>query len=385
MEVTITNSYDFIVKLRELRKGPEDLIKQRNSLLNSINHTLAQVKNYQSFYTVFQKSESKLMQNSPELKQINSELVTATVVFTDKLEVLVSILKAGFYLSRREIWCRGLRESKELLRSLKEVALLWGRRLGMDLRLQYPGSLKNVKLYNDTIVTQVNNVCSQFEDVLSCLELMTTIPESCWYFLVNPHYSRGRRYLETIKQVSAPEGVPYLTALEHVDSIRDLENALEEQKLEVASLEKQLFDKQKESEKTKATVRKLQNDVLVLASASQDAHLTETESIAKEPDIISEDVRNGIQRIAARLIDFSGEALPVEKLTVEQDLIKQLRARAVETIRQLSGALIVAEKKIAVLEREKRREPNSDGEGKKTVELTGESSVSESKSEQKST
>ena len=353
---SIASAHSFVIKLRELRKGPDDLAKLRTALLTSVQQTLAQLQNFHSYYGVFQKAESKLLQNSQELKQTNSELATATATFVGKLEELVSVVSAGFYLGKRQPWQRALSLSQYLLRCMKAIALLWTRRLSMDLRLQYPGSLKSVKLHNDGIVTQINNVCSQFEDVLSCVELMVGIPEACWYFLMSPFYSRGRRYLETIKQAAAPEGVPYQTALTHVETLRDLESALEEQRLEVASLEKQLADKHKESEKTKATVRKLQNDVLVLASASQDAHLTDSEPLVKEPDMISEDVRNGIQRIAARLIDFGGEALPIEKLTVEQDLIRQLRARAVETIRQLSGALIVAEKKIAVLERDRRSE-----------------------------
>lgn len=367
VESSIQSAHSFVVKLRELRKGPDDLVKLRSSLLESVQQTSAQLKNFQSYYIAFQKAEGKLMQNSQELKQVNSDLVVATAAFVGKFEGLIAMVCAGFYLAKKQPWQRALSLSQQLLRCMKEVALLWGRRLGMDLRLQYPGSLKSVKLHNDGIITQINNVCSQFEDVLSCVELMVSIPEACWYFLMNPFYSRGRRYLETIKQAAAPEGVPYLTALADVEAIRDMENALEEQKLEVASLEKQLADKQKESEKTKATVRKLQNDVLVLASASQDAHLTDSESLAKEPDIISEDVRNGIQRIAARLIDFGGEALPVEKLTVEQDLIRQLRTRAVDTIRQLSGALIVAEKKIAVLERERKGERKAGEEVVETI------------------
>ena len=342
----------FLKLLYTLEKGPRDLQNGRFALIEKLKITVAHLKTFSSFFLVFQKAEAKLVQNPQELKQINSELASATGTILRLFEDFCGAATAGFCLSKKSAWSHAVKLSKSLHVSTRQISIVWAKRLAMDPRLQYPQNLRAVKAMNEGVLSSLTNVVSVFDQICSAGALLEDISDSCWFFLLSPFYSRGRRYLETIRQDSPSEGVPYLTALSNVESLRQMENALEEQKLEVASLEKQLADSHKEEEKIKATVRRMQNDMLVLASATQETQLSDTKPLAREPDTISEDVRNGIQRMAARLIDFGGEALPIEKLTVEQDLLRQLRSRAVETIRQLSGSLLVAEKKIAALERD---------------------------------
>jgi chromosome segregation ATPase len=314
------------------------------SLYHQFKRVQNSYSNFCSSLALYLDYELKFASDSHELQSVNSEIIFTNSCINLTLSRILSFIEIAS-IHESLSWSSIQELVKKLSSHFNEIFKIWSKRLAMDTRIRYNVPVKSTRSINDAIQSSLSEFSSTFGQAVSTFLQL----RGSWYYFYNRRYKNTVLYLQRLRDAKYQPGIPYDQAHSNLEKLKGTEVIVDEQRLEILSLQKDIEVSRKETQKVKEQVIQLENEC---AALEQNLSRGETEtgpSLVKEPEVLSEDVRNGAQRLAVRLIDSLGEAVPVSQLTIERDLIEKMKKTAEERIREMADEAFRAECNLSVV------------------------------------
>lgn len=329
---------DFSKRFCDNYKQSVSILCEKTCSSNEILKILAKEENdviylLRVIKTIISK-EDEIISDYEKANKINNELM----MNIEKVRVFVSRgvgISAAAAFTKQSLWGKVQDICKNLVLAIGDMAKILIERLSLDKYLKYSTGVKDVSLINDDIVLAVNALTSFLSHF--CSEIMQL--KAPFYYSTSPFYHSTANYLTSLRQISQTPGIPYQTALVNVKTLSIQDRKLTENTQTIANLEKNNQGLQKDIEKYKAEVLKIENELAAVEQNLERKVLESGKDLLHEPESISEDVKNGAQRFALRLTDFNGEPTPLSTLTVSNDLYLKIQEIAVSRINELAEQL----------------------------------------------
>ncbi|CAG9326812.1 unnamed protein product [Blepharisma stoltei] len=318
---------NFSIGIKELTMEKLDA----NKVIKSVDDISRNYKALLSILILQLQQEGKWVEDSAELNSLNQELIDCLKKIDSYIGRGLAFVIASSY-GKHSCWDLLQDLTKNLVQSITKCSNFWGKRLALDTKLRYKITVKSTRSINDEILGSLQALCSVVNHICSALLQL----KSNLYFNTSQLYFNSVSYLTNLREISYTPGIEYSKAIQNVQDLKLSERKIDEQRLQIQRLEKELEKSQTCTEKANNEVRQLQN---ILVAIEQNAEKSEEEvgkNIFQESEPISEDVKNGAQKVALRLTDSNGEPVPISTLNVESDLYEKIKEVAILQINKLA-------------------------------------------------
>lgn len=311
-----------------------EISSEKLDINKSIKSIHAVSKNYKNLLSVFVlqlEQEGKWVEDDLELNSLNAELIDSLKKIDNFISRGLAFIIASAY-GKHSSWDYLQDLAKDLVLCIAKASNFWGKRLALDTKIRYNITVKSTRSINDEILGSLQALCSITNHILSALLQL----KSNLYYNTSQLYFNSVNYLAHLREQTFTPGIEYTKAIQNIQDLKLSERKIDEQRLQIQSLEKELAESISNTTKANNQVRELEN---LIAAVEQNLDQKADEigkSIFEETEIISEDVKNGVQRVALRLTDSQGEAVPISSLKVENDLYEKIKEVAVIKINQLA-------------------------------------------------
>jgi len=301
-------------------------------LLGNFNEFMVSLKSYLHFVMIQLSNEADYIENKTEVQNLNNSLCEA---YKNLYELLSPLLN---YSSVQLLYpeCEPVKEFTEsFLDKFSELSKLWGRRLSLDLHLHYTLQVKSTKTLNEELQNCFSCLEAEFINIYSVFSKT----ENSLYYNLSPFYQSSCEYLQSLRNTHYEPGINYYTSLSNSKQLKESEQRLDEQRLEILGLKKELKESFEETKHCREKVVALENEMAAIEHNIGLKEDTQGRQLVEDPESLSENVSNGVQRLAVRLIDSQGQPVPVSELQIQNDVYNKLRSSALAKINQLSGQL----------------------------------------------
>jgi hypothetical protein len=318
-------SADFEKCLKSFAQGVnKELLKDLKKLEKSIFYFFRLVVLELDHQTLTVEEPSKIF-------KVNQEMQKGFLKVSRTLVRILTFFHVGG-ASVQSFWHR-IQECCHLLVSeITELVHLLSSRLALDKTLRLKSNLKEQEVITESLQKDLQQIPSSLSQFYS--ELMQIKPN--FYYSLSSSNQTTINYLKTLRSFPPSEGVSYSKALEDVKILQETQEKIKDQVLSIQTYEKNNFSLQREINKLRADVTRLENELAAVEQNCERNTFETGNDLLHEPESFSEDVKSGAQRFAVKLTDCHGEPVPLSSLTVSNDVYLKIQEIAVNKIQELA-------------------------------------------------
>lgn len=213
-----------------------------------------------------------------------------------------------------------------------EAVEIFESRLEIDKTLKYKGSLHELNIITERLSEDLKSIPVNLSQFYS--EIMQIKPN--FYYNMSSSHLNTTNYLQKLRNTPVSPGISFTQALVNLEELKNTNEKYIKQCEIISALEKNNQGLNKEIEKLRAEVIRIENELAAVEQNFERKTIETGGDLVPEPEAISEDVKSGAQRFALRLTDCNGEPVPLSQLTIANDAYLKIQEIAVHKIMEIS-------------------------------------------------